>query len=297
MTATAREGQAARSVYVVEPIRDPAAIRAILEPEREYAAYALAQLDTRLFAANQWVISRGESGREALVVHSHSGLGNALFAIGDPTALDIALSLHPGARFSFGSLKLEHKPIVQKYYVMTRPQLMQRMTISRDKFEHAEGAAVRLTPPDVPLVNRLYSIEGGATAYVASHMTDGVYYGVFENGDLISIAGTHVVSRNEGVAVVGNVFTHPRHRGKGHATLATSAVTKELLQFCELVVLTVEAQNDAAVRVYTRLGYKSVCNLHETPLIRKEPIGVFSSFRRAVAGWRGRHAGKEIVVR
>lgn len=146
MTATAREGQAARSEYIVEPIRDPSIIRAILEPEREYAAYALAQLDTRLFAANQWVISRGESGRQALVVHSHSGLGNALFAIGDPTALDVALSLHPGARFAFGSLKLEHKPIVQKYYVMTRPQLMQRMTITRDKFEHAEGAAVRLTP-------------------------------------------------------------------------------------------------------------------------------------------------------
>ena len=49
--------------------------------------------------------------------------------------------------------------------------------------------------------------------------------------------------------------------------------------------------------IYTGLGYQPVCNLHETPLLRKEPVGVVSFARRAVAGWRGRHEhGKEIVV-
>ena len=97
---------------------------------------------------------------------------------------------------------------------------------------------------------------------------------------------------------MGNVFTHPHHRGKGLATIATSAVTRgPAAATATLVVLTVEAKNDPAVRIYTKLGYQAVCGLHETPLIRKEPLGVGELLRRAVAGWRGRHEGKEVVVR
>jgi hypothetical protein len=70
-----------------------------------------------------------------------------------------------------------------------------------------------------------------------------------------------------------------------------------LLQRCPLVVLTVETANEPAVKVYRRLGYESVCSLHESPLIRKEPFGIISFARRAVAGWRGRTKGKEIVLR
>ena len=45
------------------------------------------------------------------------------------------------------------------------------------------------------------------------------------------------------------------------------------------------------------LGYETKCELHETPIVRKEPIGVVSFVRRAVDGWRGRSEGKEIVTR
>lgn len=297
MTAVSREGQAARAEYTVELIHEPDVVRRMLEPDRAYAAYAIAQLDPRYFERNEWVVSRGPGGRDALVVHSRTGLGNALFALGDPVALDAALSIRPGARFSFGSLRLEHKRVVDKYYMMTRPQVMSRMSVALGQFVPAESKADRLTGADVSLVNRLYSIEGGVAAYRESHLEEGMYYGIFEDSKLVSIAGTHVVSRSERIAVVGNVFTHPRYRGRGLATQATSSVTRELLGFCDLVVLTVEVGNEPAVRIYRGLGYQDVCNLHETPLLRKEPVGVVSFVRRAVAGWRGRNSGKEVVVR
>lgn len=297
MTAVSREGEAASAVYTIDRLRDPAAVRPLLDSDAAYSAYAIAQLDPGLFGANEWLLSSGPGGRQALLVHSHSGLGNALFATGDREALDIALSLHPGARFSFGSLRLEHRAIVEKYFVMTRPQLMSRMRVSAETFQPADGPAVRLGPDELNAINRLYSIEGGPAAYRETHLIDGVYYGVFTGGDLVSIAGTHVVSRAERTAVVGNVLTHPRFRGRGLATVATSAVTAELLDYCDLVVLTVETKNDPAVAIYTTLGYETVCSLHETPLIRKEPLGAVSFARRALAGWRGRHEGKETVVR
>ena len=297
MTAVSREGEAARAVFTVERLRDPDPIRAMLDSERAYSAYALAQLDPASFPDSEWVLARGPAGRQALLVHSRGGLGAALFTIGDPAALDAALSLHPGPRFSFGTLRLEHKRTAEKYFVMTRPQIMQRMEITADDFRETPGEPQRLTGADVGTVNRLYSMEAGPTAYREQHLDRAVYYGVFIGDELVSIAGTHAVSAAERTAVVGNVFTHPRRRGIGLATIATSAVTKDLLGFCDLVALTVEVQNTPAVRIYEKLGYRAVCNLHETPLIRKAPIGVMSFARRAVAGWRGRREGKEVVVR
>lgn len=97
--------------------------------------------------------------------------------------------------------------------------------------------------------------------------------------------------------MVGNVFTHPRYRGGGLATIATSAVTRALLQHCDLVALTVEANNAPALAVYDKLGYRQVCTLYETPAIRKDALGLVSALRRGAAGWRGRREGKEIVVR
>ena len=216
MTAVSREGQASRALYTVERVRDPAALRPLFEGDAAYSAYAIAQLDPKLFDANDWFISRSTGGQQALLVHSRSGLGNALFATGDPQALDVALSLHPGARFSFGSLRVEHRPVVEKYFILTRPQMMSRMQITAETFRPVEGSVMRLGPAELHDVNDLYSIEGGPAAYRESHLVDGVYHGVFVGGDLVSIAGTHVVSRAERTAVVGNVFTHP-------ATAATAS--------------------------------------------------------------------------
>jgi len=298
MTAVSRERPtpATRSEYAVTELADAGVIRELLEPQRAYTAYAVAQLDPRLFPRNRWYLSDGPTG-QALLVHSKSALGNALFALGDAAALDVVLSLHPGPRFVFGSLMVEHKPVVKKYFLLTRPQLMLRMSVTPENFRPIEAKAQRLSGPDVFAVNRLYSMEGGPAAYRPEHLDDAVYYGIYEGRHLISIAGTHVVSKAERIGVVGNVFTHPRHRNRGLAKATTNAVTRELLEYCDLVALTVEATNSPAVMVYTGLGYETQCELHETPLVRKEPLGVASFVRRTLAGWRGRREGKEVVPR
>ncbi len=297
MTAVSREGDSAKAIYTVEQLSDRDEIRAMLSQERAYSAYALAQLDQRTFYDAEWVLSRGSDGEQALLVHSYGGLGPALFAIGDPAALDVAMGLHPGARFSFGSLRMEHRPVVEKHYAISRPRTMQRMQVTAESFHPVHGPAVRLESGDLSLINKLYSQEGTATAYRAEHLEHAVYCGAFVGGQLVAIAGTHTFSRSQRVAVVGNVYTHPEYRGRGMATAATSAVTAELVRSCDLVVLTVEADNSPALAVYEKLGYEYVCNMHETPLVRKEPVGVLSFARRTMATWRGRKVGKEVVIR
>jgi len=297
MTAVLDRGrEAEHAAFTIERATDPAALREMLT-DRTYAAYAIAQLEERRFPLSVWYVATGPEGRRGIVVHSASGLGRALFAEGDAAAVDAILSLHPGSRFTFGSVRPEHFKTIQRYFAALRQGSMLRMAVTSRTFKPADGEAVRLLGSDIAAVNRLYSTEGGPTAYTSSHLEDGVYCGVRVDSQLVAIAGTHVVSDTEGVAVVGNVFTHPRYRGQGHSKVATSAATRELLNRCPLVVLTVEAVNEPAVNVYHRLGYESVCSLHESPLVRKEPFGVVSLARRAIAGWRGRSDGKEIVLR
>ncbi len=297
MTAVLDRGrEAERVAFTVERATDPGALREMLT-DRAYAAYAIAQLEDRRFSFSEWYVATGPEGRRGIVVHSASGLGRALFADGDAAAVDAILSLHPGSRFTFGSVRPEHFRTVQRYFVALRQGSMLRMAVTSRTFKPAAGEAVRLLGSDIAAVNRLYSTEGGPTAYTSSHLEEGVYYGIRVDGQLIAVAGTHVVSDAEGVAVVGNVFTHRGYRGQGHSKVATSATTRALLDRCPLVVLTVETINEPAVKVYHSLGYESVCSLHESPLVRKEPLGVISLARRAIAGWRGRSEGKEIVLR
>ena len=66
-------------------------------------------------------------------------------------------------------------------------------------------------------INRLYRADGTPAFYTAQNIDDAVYYGAFDGERLVAVAGTHVVSHHDGIAVVGNVFTHPKYRGRGLA--------------------------------------------------------------------------------
>jgi GNAT superfamily N-acetyltransferase len=299
-----REVASTPAKWRVERLTDRAAIRALLEPEGTYAAYALAQLAPPLFSRSEWWSASSPTGARlggpvgcALVLHSRGGLGPALLTVGDAAALDALLGLHPGPHTCFASFRPEHLQTMQRRFLLTRKELMVRMSVTSEAFRPAGGEATRLRGRDIGPINRLYSAEGGAAAYSSGHIEEGVYYAVTAEGRLASIAGTHVVSSAERVAVVGNVFTHPDYRGTGLATIATSAVTQALLERCDLVALTVEVSNASALAVYGKLGYRQQCTLYETPAIRRDALGVASGLRRLAAAWRGRRESKEIVVR
>ncbi|MDP2949950.1 MAG: GNAT family N-acetyltransferase, partial [Chloroflexota bacterium] len=88
---------------------------------------------------------------------------------------------------------------------------------------------------------------------------------------------------------------HPRYRGRGYATVATSAVTAELLKTCPWVLLTVRETNEPAIHLYRRLGYREECRLIESAARRKDMLGLAGLVRRLLARRRG-GAGREVVV-
>ena len=283
----------ARSEYLVRRLRDQSELLSMLSPHRTYAAYAIGQLEPHLFDRTEWWVARGALG-QALYLNSHGGLGDALFAIGPVDALEAIMSLHPGPRHTFLTCQPQHLEIVQRHYVLPEVYNMARMRVDRDTFTPSPGNARRLSGRDVRRINRLYRSDGTPAFYTAQNIDDAVYFGAFDGDTLIAVAGTHVVAQSQGIAVIGNVFTHPRYRGEGWGTIVTSAVTRQLLHSGREAVLSVEPENDRAVRAYQTLGFREVARIIEGPAIRRD-LGIGAFVRRQLAAYRGRRYGAELV--
>ena len=284
-----------RREYLVRSLRNRDAIRERLQPQREHAAYALAQLEPGLFERTRWFTAEGAGGR-ALVTHSRGGLGDATFVTGDPEAATAILSIEPGPARSYLTCRLEHVDAVRSVYHLSNSQPMLRMSVTANTFRRREVvAATRLLGLDIRRINQLYGSEGNPTYYDAGHIDGGVYRGVVISGRLVAIAGTHAVSPQEGIAVVGNVFTHPRHRGQGYATAATSAATEALLEQCDTVVLTVDPSNTPAIEAYRRLGYREAGEMLEATAMRRDTTAMLALPRRLLAQLRGRQRGGALV--
>ena len=167
-----------RREYLVRSLRNRDAIRERLQPLREHAAYALAQLEPGLFERTRWFTAEGAGGR-ALVTHSRGGLGDATFVTGDPEAATAILSIEPGPARSYLTCRLEHVDAVRSVYHLSNSQPMLRMSVTANTFRRQEVvAATCLLGIDIRRINQLYGSEGNPTYYDAGHIDGGVYRGV-----------------------------------------------------------------------------------------------------------------------
>lgn len=281
--------------YSIRRLESRDHIRAILETRRPYAAYALGQLEPFLFRQTEWwQASSGAHDGSALLLHSRGGLGHATFTLGETTALDALLRLHPGGRSTFLTCEPHHLETVRQHFDIEQRQTMIRMQASRASFRPVAGPVRRLTGLDARQINRLYRTEGAPSYYSPRQIDDAVYFGANLDGAIVAVAGTHVISSASAIAVIGNVYTHPRLRGNKLAQAVTSAVTDVLLQNCRDIVLSVDPANEPAVGAYTRLGFTEVARLVEGAAVRRDVLGAETLVRRTLARLRGQ-AGEELI--
>ena len=140
-----------------------------------------------------------------------------------------------------------------------------------DQIEPLKQAAVAemKAAADLPALERLYGAPDGPDYFCPAMLEEGIFYGVREGGELAAAAGTHIVSRMEGVAAIGNVYTRSARRGKGLGMRVTSAVIGAL-SAVPTVVLNVREANAGAIRIYERLGFARHCAFLEGRLIRRD---------------------------
>jgi len=244
-------------------VSDRSEIAAFLRGDRRYAAYALGDLDGPNRSRVAWGMAYGDDGDPTALVMHHEGLvPQPLFLMGAPDGCRAVLESILKPRDAYLQGTELHEAALRGLYDLDAPLQMLRMVVDRDTFAPFAGPAERLTALDIDDLNRLYQL-GFRAGFPPSVVEDGVYYGVRVRDRLVSAAGTHAINPREGIAVVGNVMTHTDYRGHDFAKMVTSAVTAELLDRVEDVALNVHADNDPAVAAYSRLGYRTHCQLIE----------------------------------
>jgi RimJ/RimL family protein N-acetyltransferase len=233
---------------------DRALLRTFMERDRLFAAYAICDLEDREFPRTRWAGAFAGDDLTAIGME-YSGLTpQPLFMMGDSDGIEAILREVLRPRAAYLAARSESMPAVERLYRVDQGPPMVRMWVDRSTFKAFPADVRRLHTGEIGELNRLYQL-GFASWLPSSSIAEGVYYGIRVNGKLVSAAGTHVISPRARLAVVGNVLTHVDHRGRGYATAVTGAVTAELLEICDQVVLNVRADNPPALQAYRRLGY------------------------------------------
>jgi ribosomal protein S18 acetylase RimI-like enzyme len=253
MASAALTSRRARAL-TVRTTTDRALIRAFLEQDRLFAAYALCDLEDREFGRSRWGAAF-QGDRMVAIVLEYSGMTpQPMFVMGRDDGIDAILRDLIRPRAAYLAALTESMSTVKAHYRVDPGPPMVRMWVDRARFRPYPADVRRLLPVEIGELNRLYQL-GFASWLPSSAIADGVYYGIRAGGRLVAAAGTHVVSPEARLAVVGNVLTHIDYRGRGYATAVTGAVTADLLRSCDQVTLNVRSDNPPALQAYRRLGY------------------------------------------
>jgi len=265
----------------IVPITDPAPLRAWMNHNPDETAYALGDLDPALWAQSAFHGALdADGGLLGFVLFFYGFEVPSLVLHGAQTAAILAalapLDLPPQVFCLSPSSQLD---ALTRYYDPAHLYKLHRMTTTPQTFQApsavlARGDVLRrLQPADAPHLNALYAQAAdpgeAIMAFLPEQIGQGVFYGVERDGALVAAAGTHVASRAENIAAVGNVFTAPAARRAGLGGATTAAVTQALFASgISRVVLNVKQSNTNAIRVYEKLGYTVVMPFIEGPAQR-----------------------------
>ncbi|MFQ5837649.1 MAG: GNAT family N-acetyltransferase [Thermoplasmata archaeon] len=140
---------------------------------------------------------------------------------------------------------------------ITAHHVMDVMAVDRDGARLPDvKKARRLQPWDAAGLAALYNEIGQGGRDYETWISRGIAYGIFESNRLVSVAGTHVLSKD--LCLVGGVYTSRDARMRGYAAEVTVAVTRHALRQVPTVSLLVVSINKVAIRLYEKLGYRKV---------------------------------------
>jgi RimJ/RimL family protein N-acetyltransferase len=153
-------------------------------------------------------------------------------------------------------------PLIKRKYPNAKCYVEDWMLVKKDSANFVQSELVRRLKTRIDasrLLTLLSTREDRSTEpeeKYAEQISRMPYYGVFIDGELVSYASSFLQLPQ--VWMIGGVYTHPKHRDKGYATLATSAVTEEALKNAQTAALFARKDNYPAIRAYENVGYKKI---------------------------------------
>ena len=129
----------------------------------------------------------------------------------------------------------------------------------RGKLANLPPTSARLLrADDLPALMALAN-AGESMVFGPETFARGEFFGVEAEGRLVAMGG--VQTRLPGLAEIGSITTHPAYRRRGYASQVTAALVRHLRDQGQDVFLCLFQTNDAARRLYEKLGFEIVREL------------------------------------
>lgn len=247
-------------------VQDPDELIALFEADRVTHLYGLADLEEPFWSYSTWY--RDGVAAVGLVAVDEWVTGYAMSQSDPEVTLDLLTRVQP----SLPSGSWVTGPIgMYEVVAQVRPTRSigshWRMILNKPAKTHGTRVAIRLSIDDLEDVMDLHASDDERSFFLPIMLEHYPFFGIWEDGRLVASAGTHVASRRHGVAAVGAVITRPSHRGRGLGSLAMSALCRTLAGEYETVGLNVETTNEAALRLYDRLGFHRAFQYEEIEVL------------------------------
>jgi GNAT superfamily N-acetyltransferase len=241
-------------------VEQRARIRALLEENRGWCAYALADLEPDMDQHCLWI-----PGEKAVALVYRGLNPPTLFGHGDPNELMSLFEQAPLERYVFTLLGSHRALLDPRLEVESETEMWRMVHQGAAPPERLPSNVKRLNPDHLRDVEDLFADhQDRPDAFHPRQIESGPFYGFWDGARLISVAGVHVLSKWADVAAIGNVFTTPDRRGEGSGTLVSAAVLQDLLKAgIGTIVLNVAMTNQAALRSYHKLDFMPYCGYME----------------------------------
>ena len=230
--------------------------------------YLIGDLDDRFWDSCQWYTITDDAGNiKAAALLFRLFEPPTFIAMADNNAEDVAALIHAiGPEVPsklYAHLSLGVRGHVKNLEVEHHHGVYHRMMLEGEPVYYDDPNIRALTVDDLDIIYELYRLSYPGNWFDTTMLVKGHYLGYFDNGKLVGIAGTHILSPEFKVSTLGNITTLPEYRGKGIAFKLTSNLCHYLKQHTDHIGLNVKESNAAAIHTYQKVGFNWFCSYEE----------------------------------
>jgi GNAT superfamily N-acetyltransferase len=232
--------------------------------------YSLGDLDDFFWPYTTWYALTDSTGIQAIALIYTGGslpclhvLAEDVKAVYTEELLRCLIGILP--RRFHAHLTLGSESILAEYYhlrpfgVHDRMALMDKSLLADIDDSEAEGLSISNLGEILSFFEKAYP----GNFFEPRMLETKQYFGIWQDGELVSVAGVHACSVRYRVAALGNIATHPDYRGRGYGRIAAAKVCKSLLSEIDHIGLNVKADNTSAIRCYEKLGFDAIGSFGE----------------------------------
>lgn len=255
-------------------LHDKKAIEGFLRKNTGLHIYSLGDLDDFLWPYTTWYALTSNNTLQAIALH-YTGLSlSTLLALSEQPKVmsDLLESIVPILPCKFyAHLSPDLERVFQEGYELEPHGEHYKMALKDSSAVKSVDCSpvIRLSESDLNDITRLFKESYPGNWFDSRMLETNQYFGIRQDGKLVSIAGVHVYSKTYRVAALGNITTHPAWRNKGYGRMVTARLCQSLSKDIDCIGLNVKTDNHSAISCYKRLGFEIIASFGEFLVRRK----------------------------